>query len=384
MARIDHLIFGYRKVKISPENLSSATSLLLYAKISSRINSDGTVSVRERDMERLRKLFSGQVEYSESELLGIYGRYKKLRNKGVMFSALACALILTLISSLFVWDVRIDGNSTLTDAVISAELEDCGFSVGSMWYFTDKSVIENRLLTKCPALSWVNINRRGTVAYVRVSEKLEGSTQSDIVDSGYRNIVAACDCVIEEVSVKRGVAVVKKGDTVKAGDLLISGVTPDGFCSADGTVLARVTDTVSASAEREYTLKSDKSEELISRDLKIFNFSINIFKRYRKTDNECDIIEDVKVFSLFGKCNLPIKIVSRYAVDYEERECSYNDAQLVRLVSARLTAATVKRLIGADLTKIKTDGKFTDWGYLMSSHIEYVGDIGIPLPFDAK
>ena len=53
MGKINYLIFGYRKLKFEPSDLSSVTSLLLKNAIPSVINNDGTVTVRERDIKKI-------------------------------------------------------------------------------------------------------------------------------------------------------------------------------------------------------------------------------------------------------------------------------------------------------------------------------------------
>lgn len=386
--RIDLLIFGYRKIRVDKEDSSRVATSLLHASIPSRINSDGSFSVRERDLARLKQELDGKVEYEISEPRGLYGAYLRLENKATVFSAIGVCIFLCAMSSLLVWDVRIEGNTAIPSAAIEYALSEAGLSIGDVWFNIDKNDVERNLLELEPTLSWVNVNRRAGVAYVRVAERHSSEGTQDDKRDGYANVVASCDCVIEEIRVVRGVAAVKRGDTVKAGDLLISGIisTENGTtaCYAEGEVIGRMNDRVSVDVAREYETKSVKNEILIRRDVKIFDFAINIFKRYRNLNDECDIIEDVKVFSLFGKCRLPIKTVSVYALEQDTSTAVYSDPRLVSLATARLNSATLKRLVGADLLKIKTGGAFTDSGYSMYSDIEFLGEVGEASPFELE
>ena len=61
MVRIDCLIFGYRRIRISPEDLSLASSILIRAAVSSRIDHDGTVIIRERDFGKIQGIFKGRI-----------------------------------------------------------------------------------------------------------------------------------------------------------------------------------------------------------------------------------------------------------------------------------------------------------------------------------
>ena len=68
MVKIDALIFGYRRLKIDPVDLSVFTSLLIRASIPSVINNDGTLTVRERDFEKTKELMSGRIDFTYSHL----------------------------------------------------------------------------------------------------------------------------------------------------------------------------------------------------------------------------------------------------------------------------------------------------------------------------
>ena len=75
--------------------------------------------------------------------------------------------------------------------------------------------------------------------------------------------------------------------TVKAGDILISGIIPDelggGFVRAAGEVSGRAIRTVSTTLPRSATVNVGSVPQWERCDLYIFNFSINIFKKYRKS-----------------------------------------------------------------------------------------------------
>lgn len=388
MVRIDFFVFGYRKIYIKREDLARTSSILLRAAINSHTNSDGEICVRERDFTKTTQALSGHVQYEISETLGLYGLYKAIPHKPTIIITSVVSLIMVLVLSSLVWDIRIEGDTNASEQFIETALAESGFYIGKVWRLCDLSKIEAEFLSSNPNFSWININRRGTVAYVVVSDNKNQDNNDVGIRSGYANIVASTDCIIEEIRVVKGKAMVKRGDVVKAGDLLISGVVSledtGEFCYAEGEVIGRMSDTVSVFVDRNYEKNLKTRETLINRELKIFDFSINIFKRYRKSNTECDIIDDVKVFSLFGKCLLPIRIISKYERVCEKETVEYTDEELVMLASSRLSLAVIKRVVNADLVKIKTSGSFVTDGYSMSSDIEFIGNVGVALPFDTE
>ncbi len=384
MVRVNFLLFGYRKIIVEPEDVKAILSLLLHNRITVSSSPSGVMLISERDFTRVKDLLS-EYKYEASEILGVLGYIKRIKYKlgltvGVIFS-----LIMVFILSNLVWDIRIDGNSALSDTEIRKTLSECGFDIGSFWFTVDRSKVENTFLTKSEKLAWININRRGSVAYIEVIEADDNDEENIQVHIGYANIVASESSVIEEITVKHGTAMVKPGDTVKKGDILISGVMESGgFCYAEGTVTGRISETVSVDIDRNYEKRIKHEEVPIGATIKIFNLPVNIFKKYGNSYSGCDIIEDVKVFSLFGKEALPVSVIKRYAVRYEYVNEEYTDQELVTVASAKLRAKTLSALCGADLLRIKTYGEFTDSGYTMASRIVFLEDIGEILEFKTE
>lgn len=385
MVRIDGLIFGYRKIKIPPDRLSEVTSLFIRSSLSMKIDSCGCIIARERDFNKIQELLSGRVDYQASESLGLFGKYKRLRFKKTLIFSLIFSLMLILFFSNIVWDVRIDGNQRVSDAEIRMSLSSFGLYQGRPWNEIDRDAIEAEILREDDRLSWINLNRRGTVAYVKVMEKEEGEERKEI--SGISNLVASCDCVIEEITVKKGAAVVKVGDVVKKGDLLIMGVeSEDGgdFCAAEGVVIGRVFERISTTVSRNYKEKVLINRRLYSCDINFFNFSLNIFKLYGNLPNECDIIENEKSYSFLDGRRFPFSITTKYIPEYCEVSREYSDEELISVASQRLGALRLIALNSSDLLKMKTYGGFTEEGYELYSELYFLSDVTSRVEFTVE
>ena len=385
-AKINGFLFGYRRIKVLEGRLSYALSVLLRADINASVVCEDTVIVRERDFFRTRALLGGRVRYEASDILGIPGIIKRIQNKaGLTVGAVLSALFL-LIASETVWDIRVAGNEHVPDSAVTYALSSSGFSIGDFWSRVDRSEVEASVLQKNTYLSWVNINRRGMVAYVTVIEKETTDNGNVTEPTGYGNIVASHDCVIEEITVKRGVAEVKAGDAVKKGDILISGILSDevggGFCRAEGTVLGVVSDTLAEDVSREYDKTVSIEKKIDKFGVKIFNFYINIFKIYRNPHIECDIIKEIDGFSLFGRARLPFCTVAEYRFISAVERVSYSDTELVLVASERMRNSLSALLAEGDLLKISTKGDFTDKGYSLRSEIVYSTEVSSYSGFD--
>ena len=379
MVRLDLMLFGYRRLIVSCENLSDLTAIFIRSSIISRIDKDGSILVRERDLPKIEKLLSGRINYTVSEPLGLYGKYKLMRHKTAVISGIIFSLILIILLSFPVWDIRISGNETVTDDEVLKALEESGFYVGRLWPSLNLSNVEASVLSSNERISWININRRGTVAYVRVIEK-DGGYTKDEPTVGYSSLVAATDCVIEEITVRQGTAVVSVGDVVKKGDALVIGVIPGegggGLCAADATVIGRCDGSIDAEISRDYEKKTYVGRKIYSVELNFFNFSLNIFKLYGNLTNICDIIDDEIEYDHPGGARLPFSVTVSYIPLFDILEKEYTDAELVRLATERLNQIRSEFLADKDLLRIRTEGSFTDAGYRIISHLVYLTDVG--------
>ena len=387
MVRIDQFVFGYRILRVKSDVVHTVMSRLIRADIPAEIREGENIYVRERDYLRVVKLL-GKIEHTVSETRGVFGYLKGIRNKAAIIIATVVSVFIMLFTYDLVWDVRVDGNLELSDAAVVRMLAENGFSVGDRWSKSERSVIENCILSNCLDISWININRRGTVAYVTVLENTDNTSKDEEHKISYANIVSEVDCVIEDITVKKGKAMVKVGDAVKKGDLLIAGILPDEaggkLCKAEGTVIGRVSDDICVEVNRNYIELSEKKEKIVGIRLKIFKFCANIFKNHRNLSDECDIIEEINVFSLFGKCLLPIELQIDYAITGTLLEKEYSDQELLNVVASRLRSETASYLRECDLISIRTHGDYTDTGYSMINSVVFTADVGECLPYEVS
>ena len=379
MANLDKSVLGYHDGKVASDDSCKLVNALIKLDICSDVTPDGRFSVSRRDKLKFVSYAKSKMRFSLSEPLGIYGFI--IRNK-VRYGAILAIVITTLIfafSSGRIWDIRISGNESLSDYRIEKSLEDLGFKTGARWGKIDKNEIEIELLRTNPDIAWISVNRRGTVAYVEI---IESENVGMIDDKGYpfSNIVADRDGVIEEITVESGVAIVKSGDVVRRGDVLISGVVQNEsgvtYCRALGSVRAHSVINVGAEVPSEITEKIADSHKIAQIRLIIFNFSINIFKNYRNHGNNCDIIKENRKVALFDKYELPIKIEKTYIVSYTENTRIRSADEMANEAKRELDGKIYAMFKDADVIKLRTQSELTDGVYRITSRVVYSGEIG--------
>lgn len=166
-------------------------------------------------------------------------RYRKRR--GLLIGAAVFFAFIFLMSQ-FIWRIEINGSETIPESRIIDALHDIGISPGSFRWRIDVRDGERRILLKVPELSWAALNIGGSTLRVEVDERTLPPAVIDPHDPC--NVVAKASGQITAMNVFDGQGMVKVGDAVLKGDILISGITRDKqeqnlFKHARGEVFAR-------------------------------------------------------------------------------------------------------------------------------------------------
>ncbi len=151
------------------------------------------------------------------------------------------AVVIMSIASGFCLRIVVDGDFG-NDEVAKA-LSDVGVSIGTNMNRLDLKGVQDRLANELDA-NYVSVVRKGSVLYVNAVAKKVILPPIDM--HAKRNIYASCDGVVTGILCEQGTAVVRVGDAVSKGDLLIEGVRVfnDGT-SEEVYALGRVTLSVS-------------------------------------------------------------------------------------------------------------------------------------------
>ena len=184
------------------------------------------------------------------------------------------------VMSCFVWQIDINGNYRLSDAQILQAAEQMGVKKGAFKFGIDFDKVESQLQQQFGGFAWLSINEIGTHVMIEISE-MEPKPET-VKPSSPCNVVAGYTGIIRDVRPLGGQAVVKAGDVVKEGDLLISGIIDDQleqthYYHAYGSVTAEVIRTVSFSqnlnSERTIYTGVEKTKKYLS----IFGGRIPLF-----------------------------------------------------------------------------------------------------------
>ena len=225
----------------------------------------------------------------------------------------------------FIWNIEVTGNDKISAEEILRDLEENNFKIGTTKINLNTKRIIDKVRLKRDDLAWMGIEIKGTNAIVKV---VEADLKPDIIqEQEYCNIVATKDAMIVKISAQNGIAVVKEGDIVTKGTILVQGwlegqFTGIHYVHANGEVQAKVWYSKKERLKLNQTKKIQTGNVKNKYSVKINNFEINLLKGVPKFQNY-DTIETSKKLKLFSNFYLPIEINKKTYQEYENQEVQY-------------------------------------------------------------
>lgn len=169
--------------------------------------------------------------------------HRAKKRKGLLIGCLLCLLLMVIMNQ-FVWKMEIVGCDKLSASYIKEQLAECGLKIGSFRPYIDEKKLQTKMLIKIPELAWLWVDKSGSKVSIQIKERLLPPNIFNPNDLCH--LIATKDGVIDSMVVKIGEPVVTLGDTVRKGDLLVSGllISEKGVAprqvQSEGAVYARV------------------------------------------------------------------------------------------------------------------------------------------------
>lgn len=147
------------------------------------------------------------------------------RKRKLLFTGFFSFFLLLYVMSLFIWDISFDGNYRYTDEVLTRYFKEQDIRYGMFRKAISCDDIEAGIRNQFPEITWVSARVSGTRLLVKIKENevLSGIPEKEDFPC---DLVAARAGTITGMIVRQGVPQVKIGDTVEAGQLLVSSGVP--------------------------------------------------------------------------------------------------------------------------------------------------------------
>lgn len=387
------MLFGKCVLETGRENAETVLNVCMKYRIAYRNFETDDEKIRmvctesaARSLCMLCKEYGVEMKYiSKKGLPHILCKYR--RRYGLMLGfAIAVAIVAS--SRLFIWDIRISGNSKLTESEVLTQIYDAGFGIGSYIPGTDVDTLQNRILIASDDISWISVNIKGTVAEVEIREK--DTAQSEDTDTTKpANLVAKYGGEIMLFEIYRGNVVTKIGDSVKAGDILVSGLYDSNvmafrYTRASGNVLARTMHNFHIEIPLTYERKVYTGEEYNEKYLIFFSKRIKLSKSTGNSYSSCDTITNVEYYGQIGDVALPCGIETVTYMKYEIQTAQRSPQAAAELAFLRLEQEICGQLPDAQLLRKTSTFEIKDGVAVLDCSVMCIENIAEQVEFEIE
>jgi similar to stage IV sporulation protein len=314
---------------------------------------------------------------------GLPFKFHRFKKRKAFVLGAVIFIILVYIMTSFIWAVDIKGNKKISSRLIIDKLASYGIKTGVLKYRINTDEVVNDMMVGIKELAWISIEVKGTMVKVNIKERV--NPPKLIPNDSPCDIIAYRDGVIKSIFTKVGQQIVNEGDTVKAGQILISGNLKSENkeavlkqVHAIGTIEARTWYEKSCKVDQKLIEKRLTGNKKNRYSLVLFSKQIDLFKG----DIPFEKHEDTKIekkLTIGDSIVLPFGLVIDSAQEYQlvEHKISLSEAKKIAgnkaLKAAKAEIPKGVKTISSKLNFIKSEKS----GLVANVIIECIEDIGI-------
>ena len=219
---------GYLKIQIfgySPErflNLCSYQNINLWdLNVKDRAYE---MKISVKDFRKLRPII--RKTKTKVKVVHRYGFpffLQKYKTRHFLFLGLLMGILFLLLMSEFVWKIEIEGNIRCSDEEIRMFLKTIDISEGKRKKEVSCEEIAKQMRQNFDDVIWVSASMDGVELKIEVKENMDRVYEKEIEENPPMDIVAERDGIVKRIITSKGRPMVKVGDEVKKGDILVSG-----------------------------------------------------------------------------------------------------------------------------------------------------------------
>lgn len=338
-------------------------------------------AILDREYRRLSKLLAEDTPTTVKRYGLPYLLYRYRKRVGIVIGLLL-TLLLTKLSTLYVWEVTVSGNETLSDAEVIEALEELGCGVGSYIPGVDFYELCHLFLLENDSVAWISVNMVGTTAEIRLIERSgkEGLQDNNGTPS---NLIARFDGVIVRTEVTSGELTVLPEETVKQGQMLVSGVLGIGqgedpsrflLTRSRGRVYAKVDRVFEVVVPLTSVKETVGGRVVVKKTLKFFGKSLKLQENSSILPEDCDIITERKRIVLFedsdliGGVPLPVTLITEYYEAVTREEVTRTEEEALAVAEEEMASLIASELGDAELLsrEVTTELRDTEAGQALT------------------
>ena len=324
-------LLGYVRIKIIDESPEVFVNLLIDSNISlwsiERTKEYIAVNISFQDYKSIRKIRNSLRTKPKIKLIkknGFSLKVKEIFIRKSIIYGLILALSLNITMSNYIWVIQVNGAKTISEKVIISVLSEEGICLGIKRENVDTYNLSQKLPLKIKNIAWVSVNIEGSMLSVNISETRDENPEIKTPS----NIIASFDGVIKEINTTQGKTEVRIGQTVRKGELLISGIDEMGgvirYGSANGEIIAETNRVLKDKIPKNYTILKYSNETDCKIVFHLFSLQLPMYLSNTFEEYDSFLVENNLI--LFNK-TMPVKITKKFFIKTEKQKTEMNYKQ---------------------------------------------------------
>ena len=308
-------------------------------------------------LEKTKVCAKIQSEYGLPYLL------RKNKKRKIFFIGIVMSFLFLYGMSFYIWTFTFVGNEKISSDILLRFVNELGVNRGTYKKTIDIQMIEEEMREYFDGISWVSVRINGTELIVSIRENYTAEQRTDLSEGSQDDLLAGIGGSVVGMITRKGVPLVKIGDQVEPGDILVEGKVPihdnDGniisydYVDADADVTIRTEYPIHRTISRYYRHKNYTGNEIA---VPYVRFGQHYFSIH-------DVIVKENTNEIFSEFSVPIFWGTRRYCEYVEIEDLYGEEEGVVLLK-KFLEQTVKELsekgvqIIENNVKIETDSQY--------------------------
>lgn len=276
----------------------------------------------------------------------------RIKRRKIFVIGLVVCLLFWMLTTRFIWDIKITGNYSLTEDVLMDYLNNQNVHTAMKKSDLQIEELERNLREEYDIITWASLKVDGTTLIIQIREnempeydtavgnEQDGAFPDDDMRSG-KDIVATKDGTIVYMITRKGVPQVALGDTVEKGQLLVSGAVPVynedttvrryQYYEADADIMLSYDKSIKVEKETAYEDKvySGNEKKILLLGIKDREWNLSFGKiKYE----DYDVSGEKKQVQLLDHLFLPAYYGMKYAKEYTLVEKKHTEEEMQRIM----------------------------------------------------
>lgn len=313
-------------------------------------NEDGTFfCIACRDVYRLKAILKKtkmRIHIKERNGLPFFLFYNRKRK--MFFAGIFCSWLIVYAMSLYVWNISFEGNLRHTDDELSKFLVTLGVDEGMRQKEINPETIEKALRNQYFDITWASVEIKGTKLIIHIRENNSQIAEKDIDNTqNYGDVICSKTAVVTSIITRTGTPMVKKGDEVNQGDVLIAGkyqilgddqaVIEERMVRADGDVTGQVTYDIDFELSRAYIQKIYTGNEFVLNNVTVNSSNIDCNLWFQKDEYKLYDTESTYEQMVIGESfYLPVYTEKTVYREYRLSEEIYSEEEIKAVAEKKM------------------------------------------------